>query len=195
MPTLTKYEKLTDEELVKMVLKDQNLYLVLMKRYERKLTNYIRKITNFNNEEIEDILQDVFIKVYRYLNDFDFKYKFSSWIYRIAHNEAISHFRKKRARPKLISVENNDTYLSQTLPSTHNLEVDMQRKLTKHDVLRILEALDGRYKDILVLRYFEEKDYKEISDILAKPIGTIGTLINRAKKAFKDESIKQGMKF
>lgn len=195
MPLATKYENLTDEELVSMVLGDQEIYLVLMQRYENKLSNYIRKITSFNNEEVEDILQDTFIKAYRYLNDFDQKLKFSSWIYRIAHNESVSHFRKKKARPKLISVEDNDVYLSQTLRSNQNIELDVEKKMQGDEIAKILANMDTKYKEILVLRFFEEKDYKEISDILKKPMGTIGTLLNRAKKAFRDESLKQGINF
>lgn len=195
MPIRTIDHNKTDEELVSLVLTDEDYYLILMKRYESKLSNYIKKLSNFNNEDIEDILQEVFIKAFRYLNDFDQKMKFSSWIYRIAHNETISHFRKKSSRPKVISVEDNDTYLSQTLPAKHNVESDASKNIESKNIAEVLNKIDRKYKDILILRYFEEKDYKEISDILQKPIGTVGTLLNRAKKSFKDEAKKQGMNF
>ena len=64
-------EEKTDEELVKLTLADQEWYLCLMRRYEAKLTRYIRRISGLNDQDLEDVLQDIFIKAYRNLNEFD----------------------------------------------------------------------------------------------------------------------------
>ncbi|MDD5489902.1 MAG: sigma-70 family RNA polymerase sigma factor, partial [Candidatus Moranbacteria bacterium] len=77
----------TDEEMVALTLKNQDYFACLVERYEPKLMRYIRRISAATQEDAEDLLQDVFVKVYRNLNDFDQKLKFSSWIYRIAHNQ------------------------------------------------------------------------------------------------------------
>ena len=157
-----------------------------MGRYEAKLTNYIRKITNLDAEDIADVLQDVFIKVYKNLNSFDAELKFSSWIYRITHNQVISNYRKNIARPQTVPIEVDDTVV-------HNLASDLDTsQAVDEDFLRqnieaILEKLDIKYREVLVLKFLEDKDYKEISDILKKPAGTVGTLINRAKAKFRKE--------
>ena len=78
-----------DEQLVQLSLNNQDYFYYLMKRYEIKLLRYIKRLTTVSPEEAKDIIQEIFIKVYRNLNGFNPKLKFSSWIYRIAHNEII----------------------------------------------------------------------------------------------------------
>ena len=185
--------EMSDEALVLMTLKDSNAYGFLIERYEEKLTRYVLRISGGSKEDVEDTLQDVFISAYKNLNDFDQDLKFSSWIYRIAHNKVISHFRKITARPKTVTYE-GDSQLLNILASNEDLAKELERKYTGEEVRSILEDMDERYREVLVLKFLEEKDYKEISDILEKPMGTVATLINRAKKQFKDESIKRDIK-
>jgi len=75
-----------------------------------------------------------------------------------------------------------------------NVEKDTIRQLTYEQILDIINRLPLKYKEILILKFIENKDYKEISDILPKPMGTIATLINRAKKSLKQELLKEGLK-
>lgn len=182
----------TDEKIVVLTLKNQDYYLCLMKRYEAKLLNYILKISNINREDAEDILQEVFIKAYQNLNDFDLNYKFSNWIYSIAYNATISAFRKKKVRPQTVSWEDKD--LNNILESTLDVENTSLQKLTYKQILKIINRLPLKYKDVLILKFMEGKDYREISDILHKPMGTIATLINRAKKSLKQELKKEDIK-
>ena len=182
----------TDEQIVVLTLKNQDYYLCLMKRYEAKLLNYILKISNINREDAEDILQEVFIKAYQNLNDFDLNFKFSNWIYSIAHNATISAFRKKKVRPQTVSWEDKD--LNNILESTLEAENTSLQKLTYKQILKIINQLPLKYKDVLILKFIEGKDYREISDILHKPMGTVATLINRAKKSLKQELKKEDIK-
>jgi RNA polymerase sigma-70 factor (ECF subfamily) len=182
----------TDEQIVALTLKNQDYYLCLMKRYEAKLLNYILKISNINKEDAEDILQEIFIKAYQNLNDFDLNFKFSNWIYSIAHNATISAFRKKKVRPQTVSWEDKD--LNNILESTLDVENTSLQKLTYKQILKIINRLPLKYKDVLILKFMEGKDYREISDILHKPMGTIATLINRAKKSLKQELKKEDIK-
>jgi len=183
----------TDEQIVILTLKNQDYYLCLMKRYETKLLNYILKISNISREDAEDILQEVFIKAYQNLNDFDLNFKFSNWIYSIAHNTTISAFRKKKVRPQTVSWEDKD--LNNILESTLDAENTSLHKLTYKQILKIINQLPLKYKDVLILKFMEGKDYQEISDILHKPMGTIATLINRAKKSLKQGLEKEDIKF
>lgn len=183
----------TDEQIVVLTLKNQDYYLCLMKRYETKLLNYILKISNISREDGEDILQEVFVKAYQNLNDFDLNFKFSNWIYSIAHNTTISAFRKKKVRPQTVSWEDKD--LNNILESTLNIENTSLQKLTYKHILKIINQLPLKYKEVLILKFMEEKDYQEIGDILHKPMGTVATLINRAKKSLKQGLEKEDIKF
>jgi RNA polymerase sigma-70 factor (ECF subfamily) len=185
-------DKKSDGEIVALSLKNGDYFAILISRYEKKFFHYISRICNCSREDIEDLLQEIFIKVYRNLNDFDPKLKFSSWAYRIAHNEVISHFRKIKSRPVSVSLD-PDLAISDKIKDDFAAFFD--QNLNKGKILEILETLDLRHKDILILRFFEEKSYEEISDILRKPPGTVATLLNRAKKQFKENANKLKIEF
>lgn len=174
----------TDEELVKKTLENQEFFVSLMKRYEQKLFHYILKISSFSKEEAEDLLQEIFLKVYQNLNDFDVSLKFSSWIYRITHNEVISQYRKRKRRPEG-NIKELEDFVWDNLASSLDISKEISRQEQQKTIRRVLRRMDKKYREVLVLKFLEEKDYKEISDILQKPLGTVATLLNRAKKEFK----------
>ncbi len=179
----------TDEELVALTLEKPEVYAFLVERFEEKLLRYIMRISRSTKEDGEDLLQEVFLSAYKNLNDFDQDLKFSSWIYRITHNKVISHFRKVTARPKTTTYE-GDSNLLNILASDEDIARNLERKYTAQEVKELLEKLDERYREVLVLKFLEEKDYKEISDILEKPMGTVATLISRAKSQFKEKMLE-----
>ncbi len=182
----------TDEEIAVLTLEDRNFFLCLIKRYEDKLLRYILRISNFSKEEAEDNLQEVFIKIYTNLNDFDKSLKFSSWAYRIAHNQVVSHYRKKQSRPDDADLEIDNNALNQ-IASDLDIGKEIDLEYLKENIYKILNSLDAKYREVLVLKFLEDKDYKEMSDIIKKPMGTVATLINRAKQKFKQETIEQNI--
>ena len=185
------YSQKNDEELVALTLADQDVFYYLIKRYEKKLLNYILRISNTSRETAEDILQEVFIKIYKNLNGFDADLKFSSWAYRITHNETMSHFRKKQTKLKITSIDDDENNnLINLLKSSLDTQRDFSNKETSQKVRDVINLLSEKYSEILILRYLEEKDYQEISDILQIPMGTVATLINRAKTKLKTEAIR-----
>jgi len=188
---MTDYSEQTDESLALKATTDHDAFGALVTRYEQKLYRYVRRITDASHEECEDILQETFLKTYRYLNNFDDSLSFSSWIYRIAHNETISHFRKRSVRPKTIREEDGETYL-QNLQADLDIAEDLDRAALQEQVQQVMKKLGPKYKDVLVLRYLEQKSYQEISDILKMPVKTVGTRINRAKKKLENILIEQG---
>ena len=183
----------TDEELVDLILVEEEYLICLIQRYEEKLLRYITRISGLSRYEAEDVLQDVFIKVYRNLNDFDKDFKFSSWIYRITHNQVISNYRKIKSRPESIALD-IDSDVLENLASELNTEREVDKKFLQEKIKLVLKKLDIKYKEILILKFFEGKSYREISDILKKPMGTVATLINRAKNQFREEYKKQNIK-
>lgn len=185
--------QVSDEDLVLRVLDDPDEYVHLMNRYEERLLRFIRRITNVPNEDAEDILQEVFIKAYENLRGFDSSLKFSSWIYRITHNQVISHHRKRQARPQ-VSASIDDEVLSNTLASDMATDTAAKEHFDQKHIEEALKSIDQKYREVIVLKYIEDKSYDEISAILKKPVGTVGTLINRAKKhlyhAIKEKGAK-----
>jgi len=177
----TKYEKYTDQDIVELVKKDTQNYKYLMDRYESKLLIYIRRIIYVSKEDAEDILQEVFIKAYKNIYGYNPKYKFSNWIYRITHNEAISFLRKKKR--SIISFQDEDIF--DRIKSDINMEEDFIKESEREKVKTVLSMLDQKYREVLVLKYFEEKEYNEIAEILHLPSGTVASLISRGREKFK----------
>lgn len=186
MENIDLHDSKTDNELVKMAISNPESFLFLSKRYEDKLLRYIMRISKFDRSDAEDVLQDVLIKTYYNLNGFDSELKFSSWIYRIAHNETVSAIRKRAVRPT-ISLEAEDM---ERFSDVFDMEKHIDNSFDRKNIDEALSRLDEKYREVLVLRFLDEKDYVEIADILKKPVSTVGNLILRGKKLFKEEYIK-----
>jgi RNA polymerase sigma-70 factor (ECF subfamily) len=176
----------TDEELVELAKTSPDLYIFLVERYEDKILRYIGRITNYPKETVQDLGQEIFLKAYENINDFDSELKFSSWLYRIAHNHTISFWRKNKKAQGTISWDENES-LKNIIESDEDLVRELDNKLVGDRIKDVLGLLKPIYKEVLVLKYIEGKDYQEISDIIKKPMGTVGTLILRAKKEFREK--------
>lgn len=167
------FEKLSDEEIVEKVRSiDRELYSVIVERYQNKLLRYA---INLIHDEVKasDIVQNSFIKAYVNLNGFSTKKKFSSWIYRIVHNEAINAVKKYGKEVPIL-----DDF---DFKSNENIEKEFEKKEIVIKVKKCLEEIPILYSEPLALYYLEEKSYEEISDILRIPMGTVATRISRGK--------------
>lgn len=174
---------LTDSELIEVIhTQNREAYKELFARYQKKLFTYIFHLVG-NRDETEDILQNVFQKTFKNIEHFDTSRKFSSWIYRIAHNEAVN-FLKRRSKRYTVSWDDISTSKDK-LDTATNDELP-EDKFTRQEVTKeiddALAKLPKKYQQVLKLRYFQEYSYDVISGILNKPVNTVGTLINRAKK-------------
>lgn len=172
----------SDEALVKLTIEDPNQYGILMERYEEKLKRYITRLGVRHPEDQLDVLQEIFIKAYRNLNGFDTSLSFSSWMYRIAHNEAISFYRKKNIRPEGHLIADSEEILEFLSSKEEGIEVTHDQSINAKEIERALSLISEKYREPIILRYFEHKEYDEISDILEIPIGSVGTLLHRGKK-------------
>ena len=174
----------SDVELVSLSLAKADNFAFLIERYKSKLGAYIKRLTNINEDDLEDVLQEIFIKVYLNLNDFDSSLKFSSWIYRITHNQVISRHRKLKARP-----EGYKVFIDEALANNLMAEMDinniLDERILKDNISSVLEAMSSNFRELIVLKFLEEKSYQEISDILKKPLGTIASSMNKAKAEFR----------
>lgn len=172
------YENKTDEEVVLYIQsKDQEVYFVIVERYQVKLLRYVNSIVR-NEPKAVDIVQETFIKAFINLRSFDTKKKFSSWIYRIAHNEAINAIKKNK---KEIPLEEDFD-----IQSDENIIDNFEKKEIASKVEKCINKMPLIYSEALILFSIEEKSYEEISDILRIPMGTVATRISRAKILMKN---------
>ncbi|NTW27453.1 MAG: RNA polymerase sigma factor [Candidatus Moranbacteria bacterium] len=169
----------SDADLIELSKKDPEMFGLLMERYQGPLFHYIRRLTQLGSDDIQDLLQEVFIKIYQKLNEYDEELKFSSWAYRIAHNHIIDHFRKVGARPQTNSLE--DYEWEKIISASVHIEKEIINKDCVEKVKGCIEQLPLKYREVLILRFVQELEYEEIMDILKKPKGTVATLINRGK--------------
>lgn len=178
---------LSDEELAVRSLKDQVFFNELVGRYSQKIWRYTARLIG-NREEAEDVTQEVFFKAYLNLASFNPKLKFSSWLYRIAHNEAVNYIKKHYRYKK---VEFNEAIAHELFDTQTALDKLIQID-NKELVARAMNQLKIREKDLLELAFFEQKSYVEISDILQVSMNSVGPLINRAKSRLKKIIIEMG---
>lgn len=166
-----------DEKIVKLARTiNKELYSEIIRRYQDKLFRYASYLVG-DDSDAADIVQNAFIKAYINLNGFDVHKKFSSWIYRIVHNEAMNKISQSRKQVSMNAVADFDSGI--------NLEDDLVRKELKHHAHYCLNRIPVIYSEPLSLYFFEDKSYEEISDILRIPTGTVGTRINRGKIIMK----------
>lgn len=177
---------LPDNELASLSLTQADYFACLINRYEKQLLFYIRRISGLNQADAEDVLQEVFIKVFYNLNGYDSDLKFSSWLYRIAHNETMSELRRRHARPTVFIDDQEWASLADKTDLVQEINSQYDRALIE----KIAAELPEKYREVLLLRYVEDLDYREISDILRLPVNTVGTLIARARQKFKQEFLK-----
>jgi len=141
----------------------------------------------FNLEDAEDLVQEVFIKAFTNIQSFDSKRKFSSWLYRIAHNTFINAIKKKGREP--IPFFDPDT-LSPHPVAKETADGKLISQEIKEEINNHLNKLKPKYREILVLYFLEELSYQEISDILHIPISTVGVRLTRAKTQIKKLKLK-----
>ncbi|MEI6711786.1 MAG: sigma-70 family RNA polymerase sigma factor [bacterium] len=147
----------------------------IVDRYEIQMTRYIRRMIGDEHEINEDIAQEVFIKAYRSLHGYNPKLKFSSWIYRIAHNLCVDYLRKnsKKNHTSLDMEDDESQALIQKIASDEDVSRTISTHETRQAVQTIIASLPEKYKTVLILAFIEDKSYDEISDILEIPIGTV----------------------
>ncbi|MDR3643345.1 MAG: RNA polymerase sigma factor [Candidatus Doudnabacteria bacterium] len=172
----------TDEDIAKAVQNgDSQAFGLLVERFEPKLMRYAKKFL-FDYEDGKDMVQEIFIKAYSNIQSFDTVRSFSSWVYRIAHNEFINAIRKKGREP--LSFFDPDTLFPHPTAPTQ-ADDDLKKAETKEMVEKCLSKLDPKYREPLVLYYFEDMDYKSISEIMRIPVSTAAIRLKRGKASLQ----------
>lgn len=171
-----------DEEIVRKVQEgDAEVFGIIVDRYEEKLLRYGRRFLS-DRDDIADLVQDVFLKTYVNIKNFNIELRFSPWIYRIAHNEFVNASKKNVKNPLLFF----DVDVLFPHPVSDENESDrIDKETLKQMFEKFLSALDPKYREPIVLYYFEDMGYQEIADIFRIPVSTVGVRITRGKKMLK----------
>lgn len=171
-------------------------YKKLVDKYERALFFHILKMIK-DREQVEDLVQESFVKAFDNLNTYSTNYAFSTWLYRIATNHTIDYLRKKKL--KTLSIDKprktKDGELEMQLPDeSAKTDRNIIRKQRQSIVRNAIEDLPEKYRKVIQLRHMEEKSYQEIAEVLDLPLGTVKAHIFRARemlyKALKDKKEK-----
>ncbi len=171
-----------DEEIAAQVQKgDIETFQLLVERYEQKMGRYARRFL-FDGDEAKDLVQEVFIKAYVNIQGFDTDRRFSPWLYRIAHNEFVNALKKKKKERANISLFDLDVLLpSLKLTAKETADGGFNQQELKKMLEGSLDRIPQKYREPLVLYYFDEMDYKEIADVLRIPVSTVGVRLQRGK--------------
>lgn len=181
---------LEDDVLVKKAIGgNEGAYKKLVDKYERALFFHILKMVK-DREQVEDLVQETFVKAFDNLNTYSTNYAFSTWLYRIATNHTIDYLRKKKLKTLSIDspVKTKDGEMEIQLPDeSAATDREIIRKQRQKIVQEAIEDLPEKYRKVIQLRHMEEKSYQEIADILDSPLGTVKAHIFRARELLYKE--------
>jgi RNA polymerase sigma factor (sigma-70 family) len=183
-----------DDKLVAAAVEgDESAYAQLVDKYQRALFYHIAKLVK-DREQIEDLVQEAFMKAFGNLKSYNTDYAFSTWLYRIATNHSIDYLRKRKLQTLSIDEpqKTKDGELEVQLPDdSYVTDRDIIRKQRKQIIHKSIENLPEKYREVIRMRHMEEKSYQEIAEILDLPLGTVKAHIFRARemlyKSLKDK--------
>ncbi|MBO6574288.1 MAG: sigma-70 family RNA polymerase sigma factor [Rhodothermales bacterium] len=173
-----------DRELVAAALSGrQSAYQELMEKYKGALTRHVQRMVR-SSTEIDDLVQECFIKAFSALKSYSSDYAFSTWLYKIATNHTIDYLRKKRLQTFSIDrpIQTKDGEVEYEIPDTdyrpdRHIVQDQRREL----IQEAIDALPPKYHTVIVMRHQQEKSYEEIARELDLPLGTVKAHIFRAR--------------
>lgn len=173
----------TDQELASKAQRgDKSAFGELILRYQSKMLRYARRFL-LNGFDAEDAVQEVFLKTYENLLSYDPTMRFSPWLYRIAHNAFINRIKKRGSEP--MPFFDPDVLFPHPIAPGGDASTNLQESQLKQALDTSLQALQPKYRELLILFYLEELRYEEIADILQVPVSTVGVRLKRAREALQ----------
>lgn len=185
--TISSQRALDDYSIVKKAIQgDQRAYAILMERYRNPIYHMMLKMVNNNRDDADDLTIEAFGKAFAKLSSYVPRYAFSTWLFRIAINNGIDYIRKKRLNlysiDEPIDGESSSDYSSNLKAAILDPEEEIIRNQRIQMMRRLLSQLNGKYRLMIELRYFEELSYEEIAEELDIPLGTVKAQLFRAKE-------------
>lgn len=184
----------SDQQLIVDYLKgDEESFKILIKRYLKPIYNFVYQYVN-DPQEAQDITQEVFVRVWRYLKKFNQKKNFKTWLFQIAKNVSIDFYRKARFRGgerKNISFsdfenEKGENILTETIPDPGPLPDEiLERSDIGQQLAKATKKLSLNYKNVICLYYYHHFTFQEIAEILSAPLNTVKSQHRRALSILK----------
>lgn len=178
---------INDHELVSRIARgDKQAFRLLIKQNERLVAHMVARLID-RDEDREELCQDVFLRVYEKIKEFNFQSKLSTWIATIAYRSGINHLRKKKIQ--LSDIPEEESFTSHFI-SSDNPHESLEDNETEVMTLKLIEQLPPHYKTILTLYHVDHMTYGEIGEVTGMPEGTVKNYLFRARHLLK-EKVKQ----
>ncbi len=165
----------------------------LVRRYQRPISAYVYRMVG-DYEVALDLTQEIFIKVYGSLSRYRSEFKFSTWIYKIAHNSAVDHLRRNGGRARSLSRElDGDQYDLPIESGSLSPEQESERKERRLEIEGVVRSLPNAYRELIVLRHSQDLTYEEIVEVTGLPLGTVKNRLFRAREVMRQQFIGRGI--
>ncbi|HKO43892.1 MAG TPA: sigma-70 family RNA polymerase sigma factor [Pyrinomonadaceae bacterium] len=165
----------------------------LVNRYQRPISAFVYRMVGDYDAAL-DLTQEIFIKVYASLSRYRPEFKFSTWIYRIAHNAAIDHLRRTSSRERSLSVgTETDNYDLPLESEGLTPEQQSEREERRGEIENVVRSLPTAYRELIVLRHSQDLTYEEIVEVTGLPLGTVKNRLFRAREMMRQQFINRGI--
>ena len=165
----------------------------LVRRYQRPIASYVYRMVGDYDAAL-DLTQEVFIKVYNSLSRYRSEFKFSTWIYKIAHNAAIDHLRRHSVRDQILTAGDDGTRTEVAVESRRlTPEQESEREERRSEIESVVQSLPAAYRELIVLRHSHDLSYDEIAEVTGLPLGTVKNRLFRAREAMRDLLVPRGI--
>ena len=184
----------TDRDLVaSAVAGAEGSFEELVRRYQRPIAAYVYRMVG-DYESALDLTQEIFIKVYNSLRRYRSEFKFSTWIYKIAHNSAVDHLRRSTTREQsLISGPEDDQFELPLESNRPNPEQESERKERRIEIESVVRGLPASYRELVILRHSQDLTYEEIVEVTGLPLGTVKNRLFRAREMMRQQFLEKGI--
>ncbi len=192
--SLAKLAALADGELVQTAIAGREAsFEELVRRYQRPIAAYVYRMVGDYDSAL-DLTQEVFIKVYNSLARYRSEFKFSTWIYKIAHNAAIDHIRRFAVREQVLTTGFDGERREVSIESRRlTPEQESEREERRSEIESVVQLLPAAYRELIVLRHSHDLSYDEIAEVTGLPLGTVKNRLFRAREAMRDLLLKRGI--
>ena len=165
----------------------------LVRRYQRPISAYVYRMVG-NYESALDLTQEIFIKVYNSLERYRAEFKFSTWIYKIAHNSAVDHLRRNATREQsLVLGSDGDQFELPIESSRLSPEQESERRERRGEIETVVRSLPANYRELIVLRHSQDLSYEEIVEVTGLPLGTVKNRLFRAREIMRQQFVEKGI--
>jgi RNA polymerase sigma-70 factor (ECF subfamily) len=165
----------------------------LVNRYQRPISAYVYRMVGDYDAAL-DLTQEIFIKVYASLSRYRPEFKFSTWIYKIAHNAAIDHLRRTSSRERSLTIgTESDNYELPLEADGLTPEQQSEREERRGEIEMVVQSLPTAYRELIVLRHSQDLTYEEIVEVTGLPLGTVKNRLFRAREMMRQQFITRGI--